>query len=272
MKNVKANFLLILIMLFAVSRMHGQDVIVFKSGDEIKAKVEEVTEAAIKYRKFDNLGGPLFTISKAEVFMIRYQNGDKEVIKFSDNEQNERRPFPKSSFNLNLLGLIQFGPILQQEIQIGNSLYFTPHLRLGYLGVLSHAVWTEFDDKSKMDPLNFGLGMGLRQLTFSGAKSNAMYFGGFVEYSVGGSTYDIGTNGETDERGSYLTILPNVGYRWRYPSGRFLNLGLYLAYAKVLKFETRLSPSYFTGPWIEKKETDRFYPFLELSFGWEKKK
>jgi hypothetical protein len=59
---------------------NGQDVIVKKNGDEIKAKVEQVLDTEIKYRKSENLTGPVYSISKAEVFMIRYPNGSKDVF------------------------------------------------------------------------------------------------------------------------------------------------------------------------------------------------
>jgi hypothetical protein len=53
----------------------GQDVIVKKNGEEIKAKVEEVQNYDVKYHRFDNLTGPLYTISKAELASIKYENG-----------------------------------------------------------------------------------------------------------------------------------------------------------------------------------------------------
>lgn len=58
----------------------GQDVIVKKNGDEIKAKVEEVLAAEIKYRKFENLTGPVYSMPKSEIFMIKYENGSKDVF------------------------------------------------------------------------------------------------------------------------------------------------------------------------------------------------
>jgi hypothetical protein len=58
----------------------GQDVIVKKNGDEIKAKVEEVLATEIKYRKFENLTGPLYSMAKSEIFMIKYENGSKDVF------------------------------------------------------------------------------------------------------------------------------------------------------------------------------------------------
>lgn len=51
-----------------------------KTSEDIKAKVIEVTVNEIKYKKFDNLNGPLFTLLKSDVLMIRYENGSKDIF------------------------------------------------------------------------------------------------------------------------------------------------------------------------------------------------
>lgn len=57
------------------------DVIVFRSGDSLKVKVLEITEDVIRYKRCDNLEGPLFTVSKGKVASIQYVNGLKEAFK-----------------------------------------------------------------------------------------------------------------------------------------------------------------------------------------------
>lgn len=51
-----------------------------KNGEEIRAKVEEVGEQSIRYRKFTNLTGPVYSIARGEVFVIRYESGAKDII------------------------------------------------------------------------------------------------------------------------------------------------------------------------------------------------
>ncbi|HWK07804.1 MAG TPA: hypothetical protein VNS58_29430 [Puia sp.] len=58
----------------------AQDTITLKDGSEIKAKVTEVNSSEVKYKKWNNLDGPVFVIDKTTVFMIKYQNGGKDVI------------------------------------------------------------------------------------------------------------------------------------------------------------------------------------------------
>lgn len=60
--------------------LKAQDVIIKNDKTEIKAKVIELTDELIKYRKSTMLDGPLYSIKKEEVFMIVYKDGTKEYI------------------------------------------------------------------------------------------------------------------------------------------------------------------------------------------------
>lgn len=62
----------------------AQDLLIKRNGDELLVKVIEVMKEDIKYKKFSNIDGPLYTMSKTEIFMIKYENGEKEL--FSDFE------------------------------------------------------------------------------------------------------------------------------------------------------------------------------------------
>ena len=51
-----------------------------KDGSIIQSKVTEVNSDNIKYKKFSNPDGPVYTISKAEILAINYENGDKDTF------------------------------------------------------------------------------------------------------------------------------------------------------------------------------------------------
>ncbi|MDI1356239.1 MAG: DUF4190 domain-containing protein [bacterium] len=57
------------------------DKIVFKSGEEVLAKIEEVSASKISYRPCDHLDGPLRVVGTESLFMVKYANGQKEVFK-----------------------------------------------------------------------------------------------------------------------------------------------------------------------------------------------
>jgi len=71
----------IVFMLFLFSSIgFAQDLLTKKNGEDISAKILEVDITEIKYKKFDDLNGPIFTILKSEVLLIRYENGTKDIF------------------------------------------------------------------------------------------------------------------------------------------------------------------------------------------------
>jgi hypothetical protein len=91
--------LVISLFIYGGLKAYGQDIIVKKSGDEIKSKVEQVLDTEIKYRKAENPAGPVYSILKSDVFMIKYENGTKDV--FGDEPvvtKPEKRQDTKLSF------------------------------------------------------------------------------------------------------------------------------------------------------------------------------
>jgi len=74
-------------MLFSVAA-HGQDVIVKKDGGTIVSKVLEIDDTIVRYKKFSNLEGPTYSIAKAEVNCINYENGEKETFSVTEAKES----------------------------------------------------------------------------------------------------------------------------------------------------------------------------------------
>jgi len=80
--------LVLLVTLSAITIIvFSQDNIVLKNGDEIVAKVLEVSESNIKCKKFNHQYGPSYTKSIDEIFYIKYSNGEKDI--FLNNVNNK---------------------------------------------------------------------------------------------------------------------------------------------------------------------------------------
>jgi hypothetical protein len=80
-------FIILLFSYFLTTGAIAQDIIVKNDKTEIKAKIEEITETTIKYKKFEMLDGPIYNINVNDVFMIMYKNGAKEYIQAKTNTQ-----------------------------------------------------------------------------------------------------------------------------------------------------------------------------------------
>jgi hypothetical protein len=74
-------FMLLFCALFS-ALVFGQNVkpdkIFKKDNTQIEARVIEITESQVKYRKFSNLEGPIYTINKNELTIVIYSNGESE--------------------------------------------------------------------------------------------------------------------------------------------------------------------------------------------------
>lgn len=58
----------------------GCDTLYLKSGSSLIAKVEEIGQNEIRYRRCDNLNGPVIILSKSDVISISYVNGTREAF------------------------------------------------------------------------------------------------------------------------------------------------------------------------------------------------
>jgi hypothetical protein len=80
MKKAILTWLVVFGLFLSGSTLWAQDTILLTSGEEIAARVTEVGTDRISYKRFSNQDGPVYVIEKNQVFMIRYQNGEKEVF------------------------------------------------------------------------------------------------------------------------------------------------------------------------------------------------
>lgn len=77
---MKKLVLFLALAIFGVTMCFAQDVITKQNGDDIQAKVIEIGSTEVKYKKFDNQDGPIYSIPTSEILMIRYENGSNEVF------------------------------------------------------------------------------------------------------------------------------------------------------------------------------------------------
>ncbi|MBJ6118717.1 hypothetical protein JAO76_10965 [Pontibacter sp. BT310] len=77
------KYLLILLSCLLAQVAMAQDVIVKINGDELMARVREITTTDIIYLSADTTDTLSYKLAKTEVFMVRFANGTKEV--FTEN-------------------------------------------------------------------------------------------------------------------------------------------------------------------------------------------
>lgn len=82
---MKTIFFLLFILL-GTNRVFSQDTIRFLNNTIKVVKVTEINVDDIKYKRFDNIDGPLYVSNKSEIENIKFSNGLVETFKPSENK------------------------------------------------------------------------------------------------------------------------------------------------------------------------------------------
>tara|TARA_A100001015_G_scaffold313727_1_gene421631 strand:- start:826 stop:1518 length:693 start_codon:yes stop_codon:yes gene_type:complete len=198
------------IVLISHSVIFSQDVITKKDGIDINAKITEITINEVSYKKFSNLQGPSYTISKNEILMIRYENGEKEIFNLNKNSTSNsvkidgKNPAKFGTY-IEGFGNAFYGSFNVEAIILNNS-KFKLATRAG-IGITPDLIY--YIDMGS-DPFYLfsweSFPVGINSILFEG--NNHM------EIGLGGLIYPMG----------YYTFHPNIniGYRYQKPSKGFL--------------------------------------------------
>lgn len=82
------KFGLAMLCVLAAQTIWASDVIFMRSGEEVEAQVLEITQTQIKYKKVSNLNGPVYSVEQSDVFMVKYQNGEKDLFATEQLQRN----------------------------------------------------------------------------------------------------------------------------------------------------------------------------------------
>lgn len=208
------RFFLLAAFLLSVFAASAQDIIVKQNGEEIQAKVEEVGVQSIRYRKFSNLSGPIYSIARNDVFMIRYESGSKDIITPLDKpattvaasvapEQRVGKLMAATRKKLERKKMSEFGV----RAEIGMAGWSAKDLLNNYIGSQASA---ENNYKSKNE-LRLGLAASVFVERYFSKKSES-YIGLGVGYmQAGGGAKMSATLDDTDERASFSMKLQYDG-------------------------------------------------------------
>lgn len=97
----------------------SQDTLFTRSGQMIPAKVYEINQTDIKYKKPSNPDGPLYSISKEDIAVIEYKNGSKDVFQTQGQSQNQSLAKPADDVYASASGA-------KSTTQVNNNYYGNP--------------------------------------------------------------------------------------------------------------------------------------------------
>ena len=204
------------------------DLIILRDGNIIEGKIAEVSLSELRYRRLDNLEGPVFVIPLANVFSVRYENGTTETFNAEPSRstqplrgrpEREARPDRGNTvgFNLNPAGLLTFGPSFCFEFTRNNfnmeiNLIYPYGLasgsNIGFGGLfMFNRIW-----ESRIGGFFLGGGMG-----YIWQKNGHRRWCDYCEMHK--EAYDS----------HLLTLGLNLGYKFITNSGMYFRIGGYIA-------------------------------------------
>lgn len=98
------NLLLCLLLCASVASAH--DLITKTDGSKLEAKVEEITDTFVRYRKASNPTGPIYTVPLTSVLTITYENGSIDNFNSKDSatsipSENKSKNYTENMDNTN---------------------------------------------------------------------------------------------------------------------------------------------------------------------------
>jgi hypothetical protein len=85
------HIIIITFLFFSLSHIVAQDIIYLRDGTEIEAQILEIGTSSISYKKYSNIEGPTYVIELDKLFMILYENGEKDVFKLKEESTNNNQ-------------------------------------------------------------------------------------------------------------------------------------------------------------------------------------
>lgn len=101
---MKKITLLSLLLLFCFNFLtNAQDIIYKKDGSKEEVKITLVSDKEIQYKKFSNLEGPVYSVSKSDILLITYENGEYEMLENQMSPAKIDKKELSTNFTKNLL-------------------------------------------------------------------------------------------------------------------------------------------------------------------------
>jgi len=116
------------------------DIIFLKDGQEIKAKLIEITLSEIKYKLFEYLDGSTITAAKSDVYVIFYANGTREVFNETNSSFSKKQSFKScvknTAFGLDIgIGGGKESKVFSSALGIRVMHHFSPYFGIDFFKI-----------------------------------------------------------------------------------------------------------------------------------------
>lgn len=194
--------------------------------------------------------------------------------------------WPRWALHSNLLGFVQFGPVVTGEYNITRQLTLSAHARFSSVGALTPILHqAETDNGGRPDSFS-GIAFGGGPLSFFKVRKDKAYVGLIGEYEISDVLYLEDYVNEWNRDNRKIIVMANAGYRFMFGQklipassrkgdlflreGLFLNAGVY-AGAERNEFKWDYTEPGVGADDLSPRKGKEIKPFgmLELSLGLE---
>ncbi len=250
------------------SSLLDREIIITKiDGSKVQGTLIGVEEEAVTVMKDD---GRIVAVIKSTAADVRVVTGGETpaappTAAPTIVEEDRDRPVGSYYFLANPLGFLQFGPVIELGIQAMPETMIGAHVRFAGLGLLTQLIAEGLG--STLSPISIAPGISIVRLFRLGNSPDRFYVGSTIDFQMNWTSGDQGTIDEWTGNDAMIVIMSNFGYRWRFPSRFFLNVGAFAGAGIWLWDEW----SYILNPAVifEEPTGTGFAWGLELSLGWE---
>ena len=166
----------------------------------------------------------------------------------NNKPKSQKNNFPRWAVHANLLGFVQFGPVVSVEYGVSRHFVLNAHVRFPSLGALTKATYEADLDRGGRPDNYSGIAFGGGPLYFFDVKKDKAYAGLLFEYEISNVLYQEGYVNEWSQDNNKMILMLNSGYRFRFGQkliqgpnrkfdkfireGLFLNTGVYVGAEK----------------------------------------
>jgi hypothetical protein len=209
----KSISVLVLVFCASMGSIFGQDIMTLNSGEEIEVVVTEIDKNNVWYKKFSYPDGPLYSLPKSDIFMIKYPNGDKDVFGIQQTQlttsYNRKDPAAACILSILLPGGGQY-----YNGQYGKGALMTGLSLASIVGVAASANSYHYDDYGYYHS-DSGFAAGFFALLYVGT-----YLWSVIDAPISANkinkqnllSWNLGKD-------TYLTLRPDVQLTTSFPTG-----------------------------------------------------
>ncbi len=186
---------LVLASMASVASTFAQDVIVKRDGEEIQCRILEVSTNKVKYKQWKNQEGPTFVEKKSDVIMLKYENGQKEVLNYSGIVSASQVEEPVAVAPVDSAALADTMPISQLYLEYARKeksglLEWGRSISEEKAHQIMEKDWTEFSRAHRSERVGRAMIFTGGAFIVGGGVFTGLYIGAVKDYNDKKSAYD----------------------------------------------------------------------------------